>query len=155
MDADGQADGKKNTDTLRDRYRARRVINLTVFRKKKMRKRDTFNQGFLKLLIKTYRKKDHFKTLSIKKKYDCVCWGWGQCLSLCVCVSINLSPSATKFLQTASIVNNQNKDDSFCPSSDCLSPPSHPFCLFFLCQSEISIHRMGKISLKALAVYCL
>lgn len=52
-------------------------------------------------------------------------------------------------LQTASIFITKNKDDVFCPPSECLFPFSHPLCLFFSCQSELSPHETGKIRPKS------
>lgn len=68
-DTDRQADGKKNTDT---ETQSKTGDQFDSFREKSKKRRDTFNQGLLEVLIKTYCKKNHIKRLSRKKKYVCV-----------------------------------------------------------------------------------
>lgn len=139
-DTDRQADGKKNTDTLTQREtQSKTGDQFDSLREKSKKRRDIFNQGLLEVLIKTYCKKDHIKRLSLNKK----CLGVGtMSVSVCLCV---YKPVAKTL---CNIVNTQNKDDTFCPSSDCL-PPSFSSSLPFLEVNSLSPHQTGKIGIKA------
>lgn len=94
----------------------------------------------MEVLIKTYYKITSNDCCSGRTMTVCVLSSGGG-HNDCLCVYNSL--------QTASIFITKNKDDVFCPPSECLFPFFHPLCLFFSCQSELSPHETGKIRPKS------